>query len=216
MKPRAVRKNPASGTPLPNFTSAISGNNFVAPGDFAVIYDLNPLYSASPAIDGTGQKIVVVGQSNIVLADIAAFRTAAGLSPNAPVVTLVPTSPDPGVLSGTGDEQESSIDIEWAGAVAKNATIDFVYSGNGVDDALQYAVSQNVAPVISVSYGNCEAMNPLSEMESLVAIAQQANSQGITIVSSAGDGGATDCDSDLSNYPAILALTSMRRPACPM
>ncbi len=206
MKPRAVRKNPASDTPLPNFTSAISGNNFVAPGDFAVIYDLNPLFSASPAIDGTGQKIVVVGQSNIVLADIAAFRTAAGLSPNVPVVTLVPTSTDPGVLSGTGDEQESSIDIEWAGAVAKNATIDFVYSGNGVDDALAYAVSQNVAPVISVSYGNCEAMNPLSEMEFLVAIAQQANSQGITIVSSAGDGGATDCDSDLGNYPAILGL----------
>ena len=206
MKPRAVRKNPASGNPQPNFTSAISGNNFVAPGDFAMIYDLDPLYSASPAIDGTGQKIVVVGQSNIIPADIAAFRTAAGLLPNAPVVTLVPTSTDPGVLSGTGDEQESSIDIEWAGAVAKNATIDFVYSGNGVNDALQYAVSQNFAPVISVSYGNCEALNPLFEIESLVAIAQQANSQGITIVSSAGDGGATDCDSDLGNYPAILGL----------
>lgn len=207
MKPRAMRNNPASGVPLPNFTSAISGNNFVAPGDFAVIYDLNPLYSASPAIDGAGQKIVVVGQSNIVLADIAAFRTAAGLSANPPVVTLVPSSTDPGVLNGTGDEQESSIDIEWAGAVAKNATIQFVYSGNGVNDALQYAVSQNYAPVISISYGNCEAMNPQSEVESLVAIAQQANSQGITIVSSVGDGGATDCDSDLSNYPAILGLS---------
>jgi subtilase family serine protease len=207
MKPRAIRQNPASGTPLPNFTSSISGNNFVAPGDFAVIYDLNTLYSASPAIDGTGQKIVVVGQSNIVPADIAAFRTASGLPANAPVVTLVPTSTDPGVLSGTGDEQESSIDIEWAGAVAKNATIDFVYSGNGVNDALQYAISNNIAPVISVSYGNCEALNPLSEIESLVALAQQANSQGITIVSSAGDGGATDCDGDLSNYPAILGLS---------
>jgi hypothetical protein len=206
MKPRAVRKNPASGAPLPDFTSSISGNNFVAPGDFAKIYDLNPLYGASPAIDGTGQKIVIVGQSNIVPADIAAFRTASGLPANAAVVTLVPSSTDPGVLSGTGDEQESSIDIEWAGAVAKNATVDFVYSGNGVNDALQYAVSQNFAPVISISYGNCEAMNPLSEVESLVSIAQQANSQGITIVSSVGDGGATDCDSDLGNYPAILGL----------
>ena len=206
MKPRAVRKNPASGAPSPDFTSAISGNNFVAPGDFAMIYDLNPLYTATPHIDGTGQKIVIVGQSNIVPADIAAFRTASGLLPNAPVVILVPSSTDPGVLSGSGDEQESSIDIEWAGAVAKNATIDFVYSGNGVNDALLYAVNQNFAPVISISYGNCEAMNPLSEIESLVAIAQQANAQGITIVSSVGDGGATDCDSDLGNYPSILGL----------
>ena len=207
VKPRAIRKNPLNNAPQPNFTSAISGNNFVAPGDFAQIYDLNPLYTATPAIDGTGQTIVVVGQSNIVPADIAAFRTASGLPAKAPVVTLVPNSTDPGVLSNTGDEQESSIDIEWAGAVAKNATIQFVYSGNGVNDALQYAVSQNFAPIISMSYGNCEAMNPLSEIESLVATAQQANSQGITIFSSVGDGGATDCDGDLGNYPAIVGLS---------
>jgi hypothetical protein len=207
VKPRpSIRKPLLGDAPSPNFTSGISGNNFVAPGDFAKIYDLEPLYSASPAIDGTGQTIVVVGQSNIVLADIAAFRTASGLPAKAPVVTLVPSSTDPGVLSGTGDEQESSIDIEWAGAVAKNATIRFVYSGNGVIDALFYAIGQNYAPVISVSYGNCEAMSQTSDIESLVAIAQQANSQGITIVSSVGDGGATDCDADLSNFPAILGL----------
>ena len=207
VKPRAIRKTPLGNTPQPNFTSAISGNNFVAPGDFAQIYDLDALYAATPAIDGTGQTIVVVGQSNIVPADIAAFRIASGLPAKAPIVTLVPTSTDPGVLSSAGDEQESSIDIEWAGAVAKNATIQFVYSGNGVNDALQYAVSQNFAPIISMSYGNCEAMNPLSEIESFVAIAQQANSQGITIVSSVGDGGATDCDGDLGNYPAIVGLS---------
>jgi len=207
MKPRPIRKSPLSGVPQPNFTSSISGSHFVAPGDFAVIYDLNPLYSGSPAIDGTGQTIVIVGQSNIVLADIAAFRTAAGLPANVPILTLVPTSTDPGVMNSTGDEQESSIDIEWAGAVAKNATIRFVYSGNGVGDALQYAVSQNFAPIISISYGSCEALNPPSEIEGLVAVAQQANSQGITIVSSAGDGGATDCDGSLGNYPAILGLS---------
>jgi hypothetical protein len=206
MKPRAIQKKPLSGIPQPNFTSATSGNHFLAPGDFATIYDLNPLYSASTAIDGTGQTIVVIGQSNIVMSDIAAFRAASGLPAKAPILTLVPTSTDPGVLSGTGDEQESSLDIEWAGAVAKNATIRFVYSGNGVGDALQYAVSQNFAAIISVSYGSCEALSPPSEVDALVAIAQQANSQGITIVASVGDGGATACDGSFDNYPAILGL----------
>jgi Pro-kumamolisin, activation domain/Putative Ig domain len=209
LKPRSIKSRNVSSVAQPNFTSSITGNNFVAPGDFATIYDLKPLYVATPPIDGTGQKIVIVGQSDIVLADIAAFRTAAGLPAKAPVVTLVSGSSDPGVLTG-GDEQESSIDIEWAGAVATNATIVFVYANpnttNGVFDALQYAISQDIAPVISVSYGGCEALFSSSDINFFVAIAQQANAQGITITSATGDGGATDCDGDLGNYPAITGL----------
>lgn len=205
LKPRSIKKSPLSGTPQPNFTSSISGNHFVAPGDFAIIYDLNPLYSAGTAIDGTGQDIVVAGQSNIVLADVAAFRTAAGLPAKAPTIILA-TSSDPGVLNSTGDEQESSLDIEWAGAVAKNATILFVYSANGTFDAVQYAITHDLAPVISISYGDCEATFPTSYVNSLVALAQQANALGITLVSSTGDGGATDCDGGLGNYPATLGL----------
>ncbi|HVA94803.1 MAG TPA: S53 family peptidase, partial [Candidatus Dormibacteraeota bacterium] len=205
LKPRAIRKSPLSGIPQPHFTSGISGNTYVTPGDFAVIYDLNPLYSAGTAIDGTGQNIVVAGQSNIVLADIAAFRTAAGLPPKTPTVILT-TATDPGVLDSTGDEQESSLDVEWAGAVAKNAMIIFVYSNNGAFDAVQYAITNNLAPVISVSYGTCEALLSSSDLASLTVMAQQANAQGITLVSSVGDGGATDCDGTLGNYPATLGL----------
>jgi Pro-kumamolisin, activation domain/Putative Ig domain len=207
MQPRAVPNKQADSKLQPNFTASGLGNHYIAPGDFATIYDLNPLYSASPAIDGTGQKIVVVGQSQVTLGDIATFRSLSGLSPNVPQTILVPSSANPGPVDG--DIQESSLDIEWAGAVARNATILFVYSGNGVLDALQYAVSQNLAPIISISYGSCEAVNPPDEMRFLAYVAQQANAQGITIVSSVGDSGATDCDGSISpaNYPAKLGLS---------
>jgi hypothetical protein len=76
LRPHSLRKSPQSGVPQPNFTSSISGGHFVAPGDFATIYDLNSLYSATPPIDGSGQSIAIIGQSNVVLGDIAAFRTA--------------------------------------------------------------------------------------------------------------------------------------------
>jgi subtilase family serine protease len=135
VKPRAIKKSGVSSV-QPNFTSGISGFHYIAPDDFATIYDLKALYSLSSPINGAGQKIVIVGQSNIVLADIAAFRTASGLPPNVPTVTFATGSSDPGVLNNSGDEQESSIDIEWAGAVARNATIIFVVSSNGVFDSL--------------------------------------------------------------------------------
>src|SRR6202007_1827025 len=65
----------------PRFTSHITGEHFIAPGDFATIYDVQGLYST---VDGTGQKIAVTGQSNINLTDVANFRSAAGLAANAP------------------------------------------------------------------------------------------------------------------------------------
>ena len=208
VKPRLLKSGTASSTASiqasPNYTSSITGNHFLVPDDFATIYDLKPLYSSTPAIDGSGQKIAIVGQSNIVPADIATFRSLSGLPANVPQVMLVPGSSDPGVVDG--DVQESSLDIEWSGAVAKNATIIFVYSGNGAFDALQYAITQNLAPIISVSYGTCEQTVPSAAIQQLAAMAQQANSQGITIVAAVGDGGATDCDADLGNYPAQLGL----------
>jgi hypothetical protein len=203
LKPRSIKKSTLSGTPEPNFTSSISGNHFVAPGDFAMIYDLNPLYSAGTPIDGTGQKIVIVGQSNIVLSDIAKFRSLSNLSVNPPQEVLVPTSLQPGVIDG--DVQEASLDIEWAGAVAPEATIVYVYSTN-VFTSLQYAIENDLAPVIGISYGVCEPQTAASDINFLVALAQQANALGITIVSSVGDGGATDCDGDLGNFPAELGL----------
>ncbi len=61
VKPRGLKS--ISTSVQPNFTSSVSGAHFISPGDFATIYDLKPLYSSSPPIDGTGQKIVIVGQS---------------------------------------------------------------------------------------------------------------------------------------------------------
>ena len=52
--------------------------DFIAPGDFATIYDVNALYTAG--IDGTGQKLAVMGQTDIYLADLNDFRSGFGLS----------------------------------------------------------------------------------------------------------------------------------------
>ncbi len=181
----------------PDFTSNISGNHYVAPDDLARIYNLSGLYAAG--IDGTGQKLAVMGQTDIKLADIATFRSVSGLSANVPQVILVPGSSDPGVISG--DLAEADLDIEWAGAVARNAQIIYVNSNNGALDSLQYAVNQNVAPVLSVSYGDCEANFSSSDVAFFVSVGQQANAQGQTIVGPSGDDGAADCDYSTSARP---------------
>jgi len=201
LKPRPDLRHlsaPASG----QFTSSVSGNHYLSPADFAAIYDLSSLYSSG--FDGTGQKIAIMGQTDIQIDDIRAFRAASGLPPNDPRIILVPGSSDPGVI--TGDLQEASLDIEWSGAVARNAQIIFVNSKKGVFDSLQYAVDQNLAPVISISYGACEKNFTQQDAFLLASLAQQANAQGMTILAASGDTGAADCEKP-SSSAATLGLS---------
>src|SRR6202167_3698934 len=196
---RPVRSGKTRG-PHPSYTTTIDGSTeyILAPGDIATIYDLNPLYNATTPIDGTGQKLAIIGQTDVYLADMNDFRSGFGLShisgctTNANgVVTacnstptnyfqyvLVPGITDPGTPSTCGDIFESDLDIEWSGAIAKNAQIVFVnapatfntpcteYTNNGgVNVALAYAIQENIAPVVSLSYGSCEDGNDSMETE---------------------------------------------------
>jgi uncharacterized protein (TIGR03437 family) len=170
--------------PLPK--DNIGGNHYLAPDDLATIYDIKPLYAAG--IDGTGQTIAIAGETDIDLSDIRAFRQRFNLPPNDP--KIVTYGKDPGPV--TAEQGEANLDLEWSGAVAPGATINFVNSTN-VFTSAQYAIDQDLAPVLSISYGFCEA-----GLESLApafrTVAQQANAQGITWIAAAGDNGAAGCD----------------------
>jgi len=196
-----------------HFTSNLTGNHFVEPADFATIYHLGPLYSQG--LDGTGQKIAVVGQTAISVTDIRAFRSASGLSQNDPTIQLVPNTGTSTTCSG--DVTEADLDVEWSGGVAKNANVIYVYVGVGtggtcskrtkdVFDALQYAINNIIAPVISISYGNCEANIGSSSAGTFRQWMQQANAQGQTITAASGDDGAADCDFNDSSAIHGLAV----------
>ena len=164
------------------------GSHSLAPDDFATIYDVAPLYTAG--VDGTGQTIAIVGQSNIKVSDIQAFRTKFNLGAPNLTTKLVPGRTDPGIVSG--DVDESNLDIEWSGAVARNAQIVFVYSDDVWQSAI-YAVDQNLAPVLSISYGGCEQAD-LVDLPTFRSIVQQANAEGMTWFAASGDQGAADCE----------------------
>jgi subtilase family serine protease len=179
-----------------------NGGNNLAPGDIATIYDIGPLYASG--IDGTGMKIAIMGQTDIYAVDIAQFRSGFGLSANVPQQILAAGCTDPGI---TGDLNEADIDLEWSGAVARNATIIFVKcdttTHNGVLDSAVYAIDNDVAPVISMSYGGCEAANGQNNAFAFQTLVQKANSEGITFLASSGDSGAAGCD---AGNPAVKGL----------
>ncbi len=189
-------RRPSGESAQYTFSSGGGQYHFLAPGDFAAIYDLKPLYNAG--YTGNGETIVIVGQSAVETSDITNFQQAAGLAEKAPTITLVPDTGTSTQNDANGDEDESDLDLEWSGAVATGATIDFVYVGNNpnysVFDAIQYAVDNDLGPIISSSYGACETDFSTSDVNTLQSWFEQANAQGQTVVAAAGDNGATDCE----------------------
>jgi len=171
--------------PGPAFTTANSAH-FLAPEDYATIYNIAPLYKAG--FDGTGQSIAIVGESAIQVSDLRAFKTRFNLPANDPKVILYGGA-DPG-FSDVNRQLEANLDLEWSSALAPKASLTYIY-GQNVFTALVTAVNLNTAQVISVSYGACELnISPFYR-----SFAQQANAQGITIFVASGDAGNAGCDS---------------------
>jgi subtilase family serine protease len=183
----------------PQFTSSVSGNHYTEPGDLYKIYNMQPLLTAG--INGSGQAIAIIGEVDINTADVVAFRSAAGLSTTNLPTTVHAAGVDPGApqcasacLPSQGDLTESSVDVEWAGAMAPAANILFVNAKYVMPDAIDWAIDNNLAPIVTSSYGLCEAGWGTSEMLTLNAEFKKANSFGQTIVGVSADQGATDCD----------------------
>ncbi len=125
-------------------------------------------------------------------ANLTAFRTAAGLPAINLKLQLAGT--DPAVV--TADIDEAHLDVEWSGASAPGATIEYVYGKDVLANSLTYAIdaSPTIAPIITISYGGCESGFGASFLATYNQLLQLANVKGITVMSSSGDDGATDCD----------------------
>jgi hypothetical protein len=176
----------------------------LSPGDFALQYDLNPLYAAG--ITGTGVTIGLIGASNVDPTVVATYRSFFGLPPNP--LNVVVDGLDPGE---NGAFVESYLDVEEAGAVAPGATITLYTSAgtslqSGLYLAAQRAVDDDVAAVLSTSYGTCEQYLGSAGNQFWNALWEQAAAQGQTSFVSAGDGGPAGCDNFNNPQPAQYGI----------
>ena len=195
-KPNMVKPSPAFTVPFnPTFYA-------VGAQDFATIYNVNALRSASTnlygaAITGTGVTVAVVEQTNINPQDWKLFRNQFGLGGYAGTLSIVHPGgcADPGF---TGDEGEAALDAEWSSAVAPDATIIEASCATtsplnfGVESSLQNLVEMGTtAGVLSISYGGSEAGNGLTFLQGWNDLVEMGASEGLSIMISTGDGGVS-------------------------
>ena len=215
MKPHSRPSRISLDPSRPLNTQTVNGQvqHFLAPGDLYTIYDF-PAYSATA---GAGVTIAVMGQTDLTQgntlpdANVAAFRTAAGLSPINLKLQFAGGT-DPGLLADNNID-EAHLDVEWSGAAAPGAAIVYVYGFDVFADSLVYAVANKIAPIVTISYGSCESnfnsgttAAGQSQLAAYNNVLAQANAEGMTVIAPSGDSGATDCEA-LNASVAVRGLS---------
>ena len=200
----------------PNLTIPDSGTtyHFIAPGDFATIYDL-------PAgVNGAGTKIGIVAEARTDASDFIEFKSLTGSTfPNP--TEIVPTAyggVDPGPAYTTPPncgsncdlmdyQGEATLDVLRAGSVAPGASLLLITASaasGGIEADAQYLIQSKPVPVqvMTISFGACELSGGQSGVTFWDGLFQQAAAEGISVFVSSGDSGASGCDSAFVTPPA--------------
>ncbi|HYL01534.1 MAG TPA: protease pro-enzyme activation domain-containing protein [Steroidobacteraceae bacterium] len=199
----ALKSRPAHGVGAqPQITYDGGKTNYVGPGDFAVMYNLTPLYNAR--VDGAGVKIAVAEQSDIDQNVANTYWSGIGVASPPAVTSLpVPGGTDPGQTHDT-NETEAYLDVEVAGALAPGASILLVRDQSAVN-AFQYIIQQNLAPVLSISFTDCES--DLGSLNTTIEkLFQEAAAQGMTVAVGSNDSGVAGCETNVGTQ-GTLATT---------
>lgn len=208
-KPQAMNK------PRIDYTFAGCGGETcysLAPADFQVIYNLDPLYRLG--LTGTGQTIVVVEDSDTYGTDVATYRSTFLSNYSGTVTTVHPSGSNSCTDPGTNaDDAETDIDAEVASAIAPNATIEVASCTDtttfGGLLAVENLLSSATPPaIISMSYGECEAVNGVASNAAFNSAFQTGAAAGVSIFVSAGDSGPSSCAPLFTNgsdyaYPGV-------------
>jgi len=181
----------------PDYTNGAT--SYVGPADFATIYNTQPMLTAGTT--GTGSSIAVVGRSDILLSDVQTYRQLFGLPVNDPI--FIHAGQDNGVEPG--DDGESDLDVEISGGIAPNAKVYFVigtptFLVDGITNSIEYIVENNLADIMSISYGSCESVEGDGGNAFNMQAFEQAAAQGISVFVASGDNGPAECDDSNDTY----------------
>jgi subtilase family serine protease len=186
------------------------GNHYIAPTDFATIYDL------PSSLDGLQVSIGIVGLSRTDSDDFLMFRDLGyplatlqeivppgGVDPGPPF-TAPPGASDEAQLD---DQLEATLDVTRAGSIAPNSSLLLVVStaaSGGIGLDTEYLVNTTPLPaqIISISFGACESEAGSSGVKYWDTLFQQAAAEGISVFVASGDAGASGCDAYFGTPPA--------------
>src|SRR6266852_7752108 len=164
------------------------------PSEMQTAYGLKPLYGQG--LDGTGETVVIVDAygSDTIAQDAEIFSQLYGLPDITPQNFSVVRAPGlqnnpKGVQRGW--DVETTLDVEWAHAMAPGANIALVVATDraSLDEAINYAVVHHLGNTISNSWSSIEGFGNPRTLDRVNRILEMAAAQGIDVNFASGDRG---------------------------
>jgi subtilase family serine protease len=173
-----------------------------SPSQMQNAYGVTPLLDAGK--NGAGRTIVIVDafQNPYIAQDLKTFDSTFGLPDPVFDNHVMPGTPtfDPNDPNQVGWGEETTLDVEWAHAIAPGARIELVSAASNQDtdilSATQYAVNNDLGDVLSQSFGENENCVDPQLLQAEHQMYRQAEDNGWTVFASSGDSGASQftCD----------------------
>jgi hypothetical protein len=170
------------------------------PTELRSAYDMTSLVNTA---NGTGQTVGIVELDGYAPSDVNTYLSFYGLgSPKYTNVLLdgATGAPGPGAI-------EVELDMEVVSAIAPGAAQRIYIAPNSFQsflDVFNQIVMDNVAKVVSNSWGLCEIDTGTSAMQAFDSVFAAGAAQGQAFFSASGDDGSADCQfSDGSLLPAV-------------
>jgi subtilase family serine protease len=177
-------------------------------------YNLTTMYARG--VTGKGRTIVIADDfgSPAIASDLRTFDAQEGV-PDPPSLRIIRPAGkipryNPNNADMVGWASETTLDVEWAHAIAPGAKILLVETpgggGNGLRDMQQtvtaekYVISHHLGDVISQSWATTEQAMGASVVKSLRGAYTAAQRAHVTVLAASGDSGATDLKGDLKSY----------------
>jgi kumamolisin len=212
-----VIRNPGSTSGVDTESGALTVK------DFAILYDVNPLYAKG--VTGKGRTVGIVTLANFTPSDVFAYWSSLNLKVNANRLKVINIDGGPGAPSDASGSDETTLDVEQSGGIAPGANI-IVYQSPNTDqgflDAFARAVHDNKADSFSTSWGEWEffdstaggdqvtdefSRETVSSLQALHEVLVVAALQGQTAFAAAGDCGAFDVfDEVAANFSTPLSV----------
>ena len=221
---RAAAASPTAACTFPDGSTPPGDRNDAhcyTPNDFFAAYGIDKLHALG--LIGEGQTIILADSygTPTAQADLDHFSDVFGL-PRTTIQFIYPNGPYTNPLT-TADQvgwaEETSLDLQWAHAIAPGATIvnivtdsDETVGVNGMGDlfnGFQQAITKYPGAILSMSFGTGESTFAAADVRASVqgtfhAVFQAAANAGFSILGGAGDSGSDNMSSDnatLSSTP---------------
>lgn len=179
-----------SAAPVHPAAAVAATSSYFTPDALRAAYGLIPAYGNGVTGAGTDIAVVMTGAFNP--ADVQTFSQTFGLPAAAGQFQAVPVAGDP---APSGPDVESTLDVEWAHAIAPGATITEYESGDLTEVDLMAAFAAALAAptppaAINMSFGAPELALPAADTAAWHALFAEAVARGSTPVAASGDFGA--------------------------